>query len=207
LVAFEGLDGSGKTTQASLLLKALEADGPAIILKEPTDGPWGRELRRSVKAGRNAALELEYLIKDRAHDVVLNIAPALAEGRTVIMDRYILSNVAYQGALPGGDPVAVIKANQGFPWPEATFLLEVGVLEGLRRASARGTLETAFENEAYLTEVKKVYDGLEAPGLVRLDGSLPEGEIFERVLGVIRGLKGRGSKPGPAKPGPAKAGR
>jgi dTMP kinase len=190
-LAFEGLDGSGKSTQAARLAawlaEALGPPGPRL-LKEPTDGPFGRAAKEAAKLGRDAAAELGLFLKDRAEDVRLSVEPALAEGRWVVMDRYILSNAAYPGAWAGGDPEAVWAANAGFPWPDLTFVLEVDPLVGLARAARRGAVEAAFENAACLAKVKEVYDSVDRPGLVRLDASKPPGEIFAKIVEAVEGL-------------------
>ncbi|MDR2934376.1 MAG: dTMP kinase, partial [Candidatus Adiutrix sp.] len=94
-IALEGLDGAGKTTLGRGLSTALRALGlDPLLVKEPTEGPYGREIRALVQAGRQGlspARELDYFVRDRAEDVNLNIGPALMAGRPVLADRYILS--------------------------------------------------------------------------------------------------------------------
>jgi dTMP kinase len=131
---------------------------------------------------------MELFLRDRAEDVRENIEPALAQGRWVVMDRYILSNAAYQGALPGGDPQGIISANAAFPWPDLTFVLEVDPALSLTRAAGRGAVEAAFENASYLAQVKNVYDSLKAPGLIRLDASRPPEEILKSVIEAVQTL-------------------
>jgi dTMP kinase len=131
---------------------------------------------------------MELLLKDRAQDVLENISPALAQGRTVIIDRYILSNAAYQGALPGGDPGAILAANKAFPWPDLTIILEVEVFEGLCRIGRRGETEEAFENAPYLSKVKEIYDRLSLPGLARLSSQAPPDEVFEAISKLAESL-------------------
>lgn len=101
LIAIEGIDGAGKTTLARRLTTTLEAAGARVVLsKEPTNGPWGTKLRQSAATGRlSADEEAELLIRDRHEHVDTLIAPALARGDIVILDRYFPSMVAYQ-ALP-----------------------------------------------------------------------------------------------------------
>ena len=187
LVAFEGLDGAGKSTQASMLKSWLEEKGlpSPLLLSEPTRGVYGTRLREMAKERRDREAEMSLLLKDRAEDVDNNISPALAQGRAVIMDRYILSNVAYQGALPGGDPDSILKANGKFPWPDLTFLLEVEVSEGLERVSKRGEVEEAFENAGYLEKVKKIFDAAACEGLVRLKSQFSKDLLFGRVKDVV----------------------
>ncbi|MDR2443322.1 MAG: dTMP kinase [Deltaproteobacteria bacterium] len=187
-IAFEGLDGSGKSTQAALLFKELSDNRPLKpkLLKEPTEGPIGQFIRQSNGFRLDPKEEIKLFVQDRSIDLEENIIPALNEGRTVIIDRYILSNVAYQGALCS--PKEVLEANQNFLWPHLTFILEIDVLTGLSRAKKRGPLQTAFENAPYLDKVKAIYDAFDGPGLIRLNAKLPIEEIFTSITFHVRKL-------------------
>src|SRR2546430_9038964 len=100
LIAIEGIDGAGKTTQVAHLADFLKRAGDSpICSKEPTNGPWGRKIRESAANGRmNLADELRAFTEDRKQHVRDLILPSLAAGRTIILDRYLYSTVAYQGA-------------------------------------------------------------------------------------------------------------
>src|SRR5688572_15418123 len=101
LIALEGLDGCGKTTQAARIAEALHARGRDIVqTREPSEGPMGRKIRELARAGERvpAERELQLFTDDRRDHVAQVIEPALAAGRWVITDRYYLSTVAYQGA-------------------------------------------------------------------------------------------------------------
>ena len=145
----EGLDGVGTTTISALLKEALQArDLRVRTTAEPTDGAFGRLLRRHLAKEVDLAPTTAALIftADRADHLTSVIRPALARGRFVISDRYLLSTLAYQGA--GGVPMeAVLAASEGFDVPDVTFLLEVP--EDVRRArmGARGSLERYEEPE------------------------------------------------------------
>ncbi|MCX7017301.1 MAG: dTMP kinase, partial [Candidatus Sumerlaeota bacterium] len=120
LVVLEGIDGTGKSTQARRLAEALEARGHTTrVLREPTDGPHGSELRRMAREGRtDPQRERALFIADRREDVERNIRPALARGEIVVMDRYYFSTVAYQGAR-GLDPDELRAENEAFaPKPD-----------------------------------------------------------------------------------------
>lgn len=189
-LALEGLDGAGKSTQIEALGARLKARGfPALAVKEPSDGPWGHRIRQL--AGHNRASvtprqELDYFVRDRAEDVENNIFPALMAGRPVIADRYILSNIAYQGAA-GLDPQLILEANKQFPWPDLTVILELSASEGLKRVSARrGTLEEGFENLDYLGRVKDFFDRARGEDIVRFNALLPAEDITELIWDELR---------------------
>jgi dTMP kinase len=202
-LALEGLDGAGKSTLAQNLKTALTArlGHEPLILKEPTKGPYGRLIREMAKGGRPLQLspadELDLFLRDRAYDVQENLAPALAAGQTVVMDRYVLSNVAYQGAL-GLDPALILAKNEKFPWPDATLIVEVSPALGLARVeSGRGengrgeSPDLAFETLGYLEKVQAIYDGLGLfglKGLYRLDGQLPTAQLAQEAMRILNPL-------------------
>src|SRR5690606_29927239 len=99
-IVLEGIDGTGKSTQAVRLGEWFSRAGHEVLIsREPTDGPWGRKLRESAATGRlSADEELECFLEDRRQHVRELIEPALREGKVVILDRYYFSTMAYQGA-------------------------------------------------------------------------------------------------------------
>jgi dTMP kinase len=100
-IIFEGIDGTGKSTQLHLLAEKLkQLDYAVVSTREPTNGPYGKKIRELFVDRTAATLEeeLELFIADRDQHVQEVIAPALADGSIVICDRYYLSTVAYQGA-------------------------------------------------------------------------------------------------------------
>jgi dTMP kinase len=110
LLAVDGIDGAGKTTQVKLLADALRAAGENVLAsKEPTDGQWGRRLRQSAQNGRlSLEDELHAFIEDRKEHVATTILPALAAGSVVLLDRYFYSTIAYQGAR-GADVATLVE--------------------------------------------------------------------------------------------------
>jgi dTMP kinase len=202
LVAFEGLDGSGKTTQIVALARRLRARGlDVVVTREPTDGPWGRRIRAmAASAGHpDRDEELRWFVEDRREHVKAVIAPALAAGRVVLTDRYFLSTVAYQGAR-GHDPVRLLRESEAeFPRPDLAILLEIDPASGLARVGRRGAApEPAFEERSYLERVAAVFRSLERTWLVRIDASAaPEvveervGAAVERVLAPTAGGRAR----------------
>jgi dTMP kinase len=150
LIAFEGIDGCGKTTQISRLAESLRRAGhDPVVTAEPTDGEFGRRIRAMASGSAPAVApeeELRWFVEDRREHVAGCIAPALAAGRPVLTDRYFLSTVAYQGA-NGFDAERILAESEAeFPIPDLVLLLELDVETALARVQARGArLEGAFE--------------------------------------------------------------
>jgi len=192
LIAIEGIDGAGKTTQVELLVAALRAAGHEVVAtKEPTGGPHGRRIRAMSMAGDpvSPADQLEAFIADREEHVRDLVAPALARGAVVVTDRYYLSNVAYQGA-GGLDPEEILARNEKrFPVPDAVILIVVSPTEGLRRVHARGgELNQAFEREDFLTRVAAVFARVSRPYVHRVDGEAPPAVVHAAVRAALEGV-------------------
>ncbi|MBM4274295.1 MAG: dTMP kinase [Deltaproteobacteria bacterium] len=187
LIALEGIDGAGKTTQARLLAAALEERGwPVVLTREPTEGPHGERLRRYL-AGPTRHLspeeELELFTADRRDHVREIIQPALAAGRTVVTDRYYYSSAAYQGAL-GLDPVRILEINEAFaPQPHLVFILTLPLDQALARLQEkRQSAPQVSEAPAYLAKVAALYDGFQGDHLHRVDASEPSDTVHARIL-------------------------
>ncbi len=178
LVALEGIDGAGKSTQAKLLSRIFTERGYDVtLLHEPSDSPWGDRLRESKQAGRrllSPSQELDLFLQDRRYDVAVHIQPALAARKLVVMDRYYFSTVAYQGAL-GIDPAEIRRLNEAFaPMPDAVFLLLIPPTKALERIRrGRGGADDVFEREDYLTKVDKVFRTLNGPHIHPIDADEP----------------------------------
>lgn len=185
LIAFEGIDGSGKSTQARKLAEYLRAQGREVLLtREPTDGPWGRKIREArFKERLSPADELHAFIEDRKQHVTEEIAPALARGAVVIIDRYYYSTAAYQGAR-GLDPQQLLATNRAFaPKPDVVVLVDVTPEQALARISSRGEGQDLFETKAALTAVRENFLQLsKEPHFVVVDGAGDEATVFQRVL-------------------------
>ncbi|MCC5907052.1 MAG: dTMP kinase [Balneolaceae bacterium] len=189
LVAFEGIDGAGKTTQVHLLGKALKDAGENVIVsKEPTDGAWGQKIRKSASTGRLPLEdELEAFIQDRKEHIENLIAPNLAEGRIVILDRYFYSTVSYQGSR-GADFEEVEKNMKEFaPVPDMVFLLDIDPETSLKRiAELRKEIPNQFEKLETLTSVRKVFNAIEKTDdeIWKLDGK----KSIELIHNTIKNL-------------------
>lgn len=188
LLVLEGIDGAGKSTLARALAAWLRERGRTVVLdREPTDGPHGRALRESAKTGRlSAEAELELFVKDRREHVTNVIAPALARGDVVILDRYYFSNAAYQGAR-GLDPAAIIAANEAFaPVPDLVLLLDLDPAAGHTRIGARGSALDDFEGAATLAEVRRIFLSLDRPFIHRLDATRSADEVQGEALAALQ---------------------
>lgn len=161
-IVLEGIDGTGKSTQARWLAEWLREQGREVIAsREPTDGPWGAKIRATAATGRlSPEDELTYFLNDRREHVEQLIAPALAAGKVVILDRYYFSTMAYQGSR-GVDPAEIRRQNEAFaPVPDLLFLLDLDVETALSRIGGRGDTANEFEKADSLAKCREVFLGL-----------------------------------------------
>lgn len=189
LISVEGIDGTGKTTQVELLRQWFEQKGKsAIALKEPTNGPYGREIARLASTGglNDIKKELRLFMLDREEDVREHILPALQAGKVVIMDRYYLSNMAYQGAR-GLDPRSIKEENERFsPKPDLIIVLDIDPEKCMRRVRSRKNVVRHFENEAFLQKVRQIYMEIgKAPNAVVIDTDRPVDTVHKRIVEAI----------------------
>jgi dTMP kinase len=191
LIAFEGLDGSGKSTQITRLAESLRKGGhEPVVTAEPTRGDHGLRIR-AMALGRLPPIppeeELRWFVEDRREHVAACIAPALAAGRTLLTDRYFLSTVAYQGA-NGLDPSRILAQSEAeFPIPDLVLMLEIDVETALARVRTRGArVESAFEARDRLERVAKIFREMERPYLVRIDGSQGTDAVERAIAAEVR---------------------
>jgi len=192
LIVFEGIDGSGKSTQCRMLADLLNKKGIAnISLAEPTRGKWGMKIRQLLAKGRNgisANEELEWFMNDRREDVKQNIEPALKAGKVVLMDRYYFSTAAYQGAL-GFDPEKIRVDNERFaPIPDRVLIFHNSPEKSLERIESSREEKSAFEKRDYLIEVQTIFKSFTGPNIryVSSDSSLEK--VYEQVLCEVQDL-------------------
>ena len=191
-VTFEGIDGSGKTTQLAIAAKRLRARGLDLLsTREPTSGIWGKRIRTMASSDEHVdpATELEWFIQDRSEHVRREIHPALESGRSVLCDRYMLSTVAYQGARPGASAERwrdlLDDQLTRFPEPDLALVFVLDPARSLERVRKRGaTLEPAFEEQGFLERVAAIYEelcGCGLPWVERIDAAGDVDEISARV--------------------------
>ncbi len=195
-IAFEGLDGSGSSTQGQLLAERLQTAGKKVLVtKEPTgDTPTG-QLIRSVLQHRQkmSPQELQRLFtEDRAEHLKNVMEPALAAGTTVITDRYLFSTLAYGALEVEWDWLK--ELNSSFRLPDMTFLLKLEPAECLRRIAARGSELEFFEREEKLTKIWKNYERVAAefPNIHIIDSNRPIEEVSETILRLLKHFEENG---------------
>jgi dTMP kinase len=190
LIVFEGLDGTGKSTQLPRLARRLAANGREVVTtREPYDCAPGRKIRELAQRHPPvpAAEELALFVEQRRIHVREQIAPALARGAVVLSDRYFLSTVAYQGAR-GLDAARLLAESEAeFPLPDLAVLLILAPELGLARVAARGgTPEPAFERADYLAHVREIFDSLDRPYLERVDAAGSEAAVEARITAAVQ---------------------
>jgi len=152
-ITFEGIDGSGKSTQARVLAEALRAEGRDVVLtREPGGSPGAEEIRRLVLEGDpdrwSAETELLLFTAARRDHLERVIAPAVNEGKCVICDRFADSTRMYQG-LSRGNLRAKVDALHDLMIgrePDLTLLIDMDPAIGLTRAKGRNGTEERFED-------------------------------------------------------------
>ncbi|MHA1372012.1 MAG: dTMP kinase, partial [Promethearchaeota archaeon] len=177
LIVFEGIDGSGKTTQRDLLFKRILDEMErgltvygVIKLAEPTDSEQGKKIRNLMKSSEKRLSfheELELFMADRRFDVETNIKPALREGKVVLLDRYYFSTAAYQGGLNVLSYNKIIEINEEFaPIPDLIYFFFVPVEIALARIKLDKLRDKAtyMEKEENLTRAQQIFKKIHESG-------------------------------------------
>lgn len=190
-IAFEGLDGSGGTTQIGKFEGAVGALGRVVCrTREPSDGPVGRLIRAELAGGQVGDAVFGMLFAaDRRDHLDRVVLPALARGEVVLTDRYFLSSLAYQSLALGLDRVWGFNAE--FPAADAVVMLDLPPAECLRRVEARGAVRDRFETLDQLERVAAAYEAAIArcvargDRIVRVDASGSPDEVHRRVWEAV----------------------
>jgi dTMP kinase len=192
-ITFEGLDGSGKTTQTELLAELIRETGREVVTtREPGGTPLGEQIR-GVLLHDDASpwAEAALFAAARAELVERVIAPALERGAVVLCDRYVDSSLAYQGIARGLGVDRVLELNlpaiRGH-LPDRTYLLRIDAAESARRVGANGD-RIEREGEEFREKVAEAYRLLAKTFPSRIeevDGTLPPKEIARLIFELIR---------------------
>jgi dTMP kinase len=200
LITIEGLDGAGKTTLAAALVVELEARGvPVELLREPGGVMTAERIRELVKDPQlrvDPRTEALLYAAARAQLVGERVAPVLAEGRWILLDRFVDSSLAYQGAGRGLGVEAVRAINDfgtGGLTPDRTLLLRVDPATGRRRQGGRGEApdRLELEDDTFFTAIAAAYDALAAaePDRVAvIDADRPPAEVLAAALDAVADL-------------------
>ena len=187
-IVLEGIDGTGKSTQARRLAEHFKNMGREVTLsREPTDGSWGTLLRNSAESGRlSPEEELDAFLKDRRQHVGELIEPALTSGGVVILDRYYFSTMAYQGAR-GFDPKKIREDNEAFaPVPDLLFILDLDVDTALERIGSRGDTANEFEQRANLERCREIFLSVKDEPFARvIDASTSPDDVTAAILAAL----------------------
>jgi dTMP kinase len=184
-ICIEGIDASGKTTQAHRLVRNLRRRGlDAVYTTEPSTGEIGKLIRDHVlnrKKRVPVAVEALLFAADRVDHVEKEIKPALQKGKIVICDRYVYSTLAYQGAADL-DLNWIEQINQFALVPNMALFLDVSlevVIERMQSKSKKSVMET-LKNQRRVCEVylKMVKEGR----LMRIDGNKPVNAVAAEIL-------------------------
>lgn len=193
-ITFEGVEGSGKTTQVALLQSALQQAGiPVSSFREPGGTPAGEQIRSVLLCPQTpltAAAELFLFLAARAQLVTEAVAPALQAGKWVLCDRFADSTLAYQG-YARGLPLDWLKTLNRFATqdlsPDFTVLLDLDPASGLARLPTRDRMEA--EGMAFHNLVRRGFLELasqEPERFLVVDALQPPHEIHRRVLDAVR---------------------
>lgn len=194
-IVFEGLDGSGTTTQSAFLGDHLRMRGHQVVLtREPSEGPVGvmirQALRRRLVMSSGEALDDRMLAlmfaADRIDHIRSVVEPAIARKSIVISDRYVHSSLAYQGATLDMRWVDAINAQARIA--DLVLWVDVPVEECLQRMALRGGEAELFENRRALESILARYEealALRPERTIRIDGTGSVEDVRSRIMAAI----------------------
>ncbi len=195
LIAFEGIDGSGKTTQIHKVAEYLRGLNFSLTLThEPNpNSPFCQLIQQKVKKQREQVSpeqELEWYTEDRRWDIENNILPALKRNELVLVDRYYLSSAAYQGALEVFTMDYVLERNAFAKRPDLWIILDVPVKLGQARLQMRNKrnddqLEKAEYQKKVLVNYHKLSDMDIGGKVIWIDASIEETELTQVITKTI----------------------
>jgi len=189
-IVFEGLDGSGRSSQMERVGEFLANNNFSVVLtKEPTqDSEAGRRIKQILQEKiETDPMELQKLYaQDREEHLENKVMPALKEGKTVISDRYFFSTFAF-GAAHGADLEELIKLNNDFLYPDIVFLFKASAKLCIERIEKRGSPKELFEKQEMLEKVWQVYEKLPLrfANFKIIDGEKSKDEVFQEIKNIL----------------------
>jgi dTMP kinase len=199
-ITIEGPEGAGKSTQREYMAEWFRGKGHEVVLtREPGGTPLAEKIRELMLTPTDEQMcittELLLAFAARAQHVDQVIKPAIARGAIVLCDRFTDSTYAYQGGgrQIGYDRIAELeKFVLGDFRPDKTFLFDIDVVEGLKRASARGKLDRMEQNGLdFFARVQLAFMGrkeLDPQRFILIDGSPPQKEVSESLIPYLEYL-------------------
>jgi dTMP kinase len=199
-VSFDGVDGTGKSTQIRLLAEALRARGQEVVIcRDPGGTPLGERLREILLDHHGITIhrrsEMLLYMASRAALVEEVIRPALVAGKTVISDRYLLANVVYQGHAGGLDPADIWRVGEvtvGGLMPDLIFVLDMPaeragarIQRAADRIEAQGLVYLEAVRQGFLTEARK-----QPAKIVVVDADRPAEAVHVEVMSAIERMDG-----------------
>ena len=191
LIVLEGIDGSGKSSSGIALTDTLNNMGiKSIYTFEPTHAYYGSKLRESMfSKDLNPEEELSLFIADRKEHIKHMIKPAIDDGYVIVLDRYMYSSIAYQGA-KGIDKDYIYNLHKDFiVEPDLVFIFHLSIETALKRIMEKRGFVDRFENERYLEDVDKIFYSFNAPYIHHIDASKDEKSISDELLNIIKESK------------------
>ncbi len=203
-IAFEGIDGSGKTTQIQLLHRYLQRENiDSVVTSEPTDGIIGKLIKKMLREKEFDAMAMQLLfVADRSYHVDHYIKKWDSEGRMILCDRYLFSTLAF-GAASGIDRDWLLDINRMFPMPDITVVLDVPPRLAIKRIHSRMSeyikhakfvnaqsskaKTTLYEKLGFLAKVRLEYLKMskEFDNYFVVNGTGNEGAISKKIISII----------------------
>ena len=195
-IAFEGCEGSGKSTIAKMIKEEMERRNiPFLLTREPGGTPISEKIRDIIldpsTPEMNPKTEALLYAASRTQHTLEKIVPALEEGKIVLCDRYIDSSLAYQGAARHLGPHSISEINDfGIEYlrPNIVFFFDIRPEESLLRIKNRGSLDRLEQEQLeFHTEIYNYFNWrcYVSPTWFRVDATKPVEEVFNTVLNKI----------------------
>ncbi|MDD3959496.1 MAG: dTMP kinase [Clostridiaceae bacterium] len=196
-ITFEGIDGSGKSTQIRRLRDFLETNGHSVeLIREPGGTAIGEKIRSLLldKSNGEMSFETELLLYEAARAQIVNekIVPSIRAGKVVVCDRFFDSTTAYQGYARGLDLSEINRLNRwatGGLEPDITFLMDLPVTEAMKRMVGRsgGSDRLEVEGSDFMEKVREGYLAIltRNPRMILLDATDSADTIFQKVQRIV----------------------
>ncbi len=182
-ITFEGIDGSGKTTQINLLKNWFEKKGyDVLITSEPTNEEVGKILRKRLKEKTHGWVEALLFAADRALHCEKTINPNL--NKIVICDRYVHSSLAYQSA-EGVDKEWIKCLNKMFPEPDIIIYIDIKPETAMKRIKSRKKETEKYEQENFLRKVRENYLSMKGGKFKVINGEKTVEDVHKEIISLV----------------------